>query len=459
MRVSRSGLRREHLRRIIRHQLSFSKRTPQKCSLHRFHGHRPIIAINVADEIKDIKFCELSQRRKPPAEVRWVRLLWLKRFFRQFVLIPIFVDTVVSIIISHGSDSISVCTNAVALTFILQFDNLIYATFLSHKTKVYFEKNEAIKDVMPEETKELHFLKHLYVILVFITIFGALVELVLVHNFDNSSWPPNASYVLLVWFAIIGAALSWLVVWVCAPLIIGLHTFTKEAKFAESDGVDLTESPRVGWNSLKSLIKISLRANLFTAKIQLIEIALSSIMSLVSMEYNSSFFFNFPGVTFSYIGYDSIGFRVTSNFYEGDGHLLEELGCDENTVCLAYFFPLWWQEDDNPDSQVQTKSFLELIQKCVIFWYQWILVPTILFLITKERVIPCISALLRRLRRRRGQATAEDEDEDEDVDGDEGKKEKKQKKKKKKKEEGGERETSSGDEIIVKSERQHQHLL
>lgn len=62
-----------------------------------------IIAFTIAEEVRDIKICELSEQRKSQQGDNrwWIHLLRFKRFVRQFVLVPHFVEAVVAIIVSH----------------------------------------------------------------------------------------------------------------------------------------------------------------------------------------------------------------------------------------------------------------------------------------------------------------------------------------------------------------------
>eukprot|EP00518_Triparma_eleuthera_P019772 CAMPEP_0197557504 /NCGR_PEP_ID=MMETSP1320-20131121/17242_1 /TAXON_ID=91990 /ORGANISM="Bolidomonas sp., Strain RCC2347" /LENGTH=452 /DNA_ID=CAMNT_0043118751 /DNA_START=220 /DNA_END=1575 /DNA_ORIENTATION=+ len=233
-----------------------------------------VTALTVATEIQDIKVCELSLRRKmredpTPFKRRWGNALYVMLFFRQYVLIPDFIWAVVEIILHRGADAYNVCLNGVAVTFILQLDNILYASFLDYRVKAYFETHETIIPT-PFERHELDFNRKLYT---YMSGFR-MIEMLINAQTGAKTFATAVLKVILLY------AESFLLPEVFAPFAVSLYHVLIDAKYpdhitvtdndssptaaaarqSETQRQDkVFQSPREGWNSLRSLTEITLR--------------------------------------------------------------------------------------------------------------------------------------------------------------------------------------------------------
>ena len=63
----------------------------------------------------------------------WVSALLLLQLLRQYVFLPCLLSTMPAMVAWRGSDSLSICFNTVAVLFLMQVDNDIYAFALAEQ--------------------------------------------------------------------------------------------------------------------------------------------------------------------------------------------------------------------------------------------------------------------------------------------------------------------------------------
>ena len=123
-----------------------------------------LVALCCAGELRDIKLCEIEVRRHGAAAPAWVRrAVVVLSAARQFALVPLVITSVPYVLFYRGSDALSLCFNAVAILFVLEIDDVVFAVWIPDATKVRVEKfrNTGLSDVAGEErllttTKQAH---------------------------------------------------------------------------------------------------------------------------------------------------------------------------------------------------------------------------------------------------------------------------------------------------------------
>lgn len=122
-----------------------------------------VMSMAVANEIRDIKLCEMTSRRYAGGGRLWNSSLTAIGNIRLYGVVIWTTFLYLSIVIHRGSDSFSLCMNTVAILFVLEIDNVMYAHGLSSKCIQEFESYHHApileKDhVLLERTKVLYFI-------------------------------------------------------------------------------------------------------------------------------------------------------------------------------------------------------------------------------------------------------------------------------------------------------------
>lgn len=130
----------------------------------------PILTLSITSELRDILLCDLARAQHSEHEGTscchgWKCLLRLVNDLRTFAVIPNVVAMWPSLVIHRGSDAFNICMNTVAILFILDFDNVIYASGVSTKLKAAFERYHHVL-LTAEDERKLERVKLGYYVLV-----------------------------------------------------------------------------------------------------------------------------------------------------------------------------------------------------------------------------------------------------------------------------------------------------
>jgi hypothetical protein len=97
-----------------------------------------VLAMKVSGEIKDIELCRVGlERAKAAGGIRTAerRLLLAICFARQWVFIPLLLQTVLLLVVFMKNDALSICFNFVALLFLCDVDNLAFHFALGERLR------------------------------------------------------------------------------------------------------------------------------------------------------------------------------------------------------------------------------------------------------------------------------------------------------------------------------------
>jgi hypothetical protein len=98
-----------------------------------------VVSMAVANEIRDIKLCEISRRRYGGGGWGWNFALAAIGEVRTYGVVFNLIYLIPFLVIHRGADAFSMCMNTVAVIFILEIDNVMYAHGLSPKRIEEFE--------------------------------------------------------------------------------------------------------------------------------------------------------------------------------------------------------------------------------------------------------------------------------------------------------------------------------
>ena len=112
------------------------------------------VALALANELRDVQICALMRRRagsKAPCFCCSNRhvVLWLVEAVRRFTVLPFITTCVLQLTVWRGADALSVCLNAVAMLFVLEVDDQIYAHGVSDELREWCEASA--RPVLTEE--------------------------------------------------------------------------------------------------------------------------------------------------------------------------------------------------------------------------------------------------------------------------------------------------------------------
>ncbi len=95
-----------------------------------------IASLSLAGELREIKLCQISGRARKAGSHRLVRnSLWCLTAIRQFGLLPALAAILPNLVLERGSTSLDICFNTLAVLFLLDADNLVFAQFLGEETR------------------------------------------------------------------------------------------------------------------------------------------------------------------------------------------------------------------------------------------------------------------------------------------------------------------------------------
>ena len=97
-----------------------------------------VVGLNIASELEDIKLCQfLAQQRGGESESSlaaspaWVRpALFMLAAARQFGFLPMVSQSIPALVMWRGSDALSICFNGLAVLFLLEIDDILFAHFM-----------------------------------------------------------------------------------------------------------------------------------------------------------------------------------------------------------------------------------------------------------------------------------------------------------------------------------------
>jgi hypothetical protein len=95
-----------------------------------------IASLSFAGELREIKLCQISARARKGGSHRVIRnSLWCLSAVRQFGLLPALAAILPNLVLERGSTALDICFNTMAVLFLLDADNLVFAQFLSEETR------------------------------------------------------------------------------------------------------------------------------------------------------------------------------------------------------------------------------------------------------------------------------------------------------------------------------------
>ena len=95
-----------------------------------------IASLSLAGELREIKLCQISSRARKIGSQRLVRnSLWCLSAIRQFGLLPALAAILPNLVLERGSTALDICFNTLAVLFLLDADNLVFAQFLGETTR------------------------------------------------------------------------------------------------------------------------------------------------------------------------------------------------------------------------------------------------------------------------------------------------------------------------------------
>jgi hypothetical protein len=130
-----------------------------------------VVGLYVANELRDIKLCEFTLRQYAgESSAAWASsTVWALCVVRQFGALPMMVVGISDLVLWRGSDSLSICFNALAVLFILDVDNAIFSHWLSFETRVLMGESKIVH-IGTKESRLLHITKQVHTILVVVAI-------------------------------------------------------------------------------------------------------------------------------------------------------------------------------------------------------------------------------------------------------------------------------------------------
>ena len=91
------------------------------------------VSLALANEMRDVQLCALMRRERREVmndhgRCSWhVAVLWTIEALRRYGVLTFVSGAVMQLAIFRGADSLSVCLNAVAVLFLLEIDEMLYA--------------------------------------------------------------------------------------------------------------------------------------------------------------------------------------------------------------------------------------------------------------------------------------------------------------------------------------------
>jgi len=145
-----------------------------------------VIALSLASELRDVVYCHVTavaggwgrNRPRRPVSKRylsWALPFWLlNSVVRGWIVPPLLLGAVRTLVIHRGADAVSICLNAVAILFLLDIDQLAYTFGLAEELKDRVDtRGREAAELGPSETRVIDGSK---------LVFGALVPATIVAS-------------------------------------------------------------------------------------------------------------------------------------------------------------------------------------------------------------------------------------------------------------------------------------
>lgn len=141
-----------------------------------------VVAITVVAELKDIELCNLSiARAGAHLSPGWRLGLTLLGGLRRWAFLPALVMTVPQLVLKLGGDALSVCFNSVAVLFICEIDNIVYAVGLGERIRTRIEE-EAHMELDSQQMSNMARTKAVHATLIVLFI---VCEVLVAEGLDN----------------------------------------------------------------------------------------------------------------------------------------------------------------------------------------------------------------------------------------------------------------------------------
>ena len=135
------------------------------------------VALAIANELHDVQICALV-RRQANADGRrcsWANaVLWLVEALRRFVVLPYLSSCIQILTLGRGADALSICFNAVAVLFILEIDNQIYAHGMTESFREWCESH-ARPEMSDAEQRVIDWSRAAGILAVWLGVFGSVL--------------------------------------------------------------------------------------------------------------------------------------------------------------------------------------------------------------------------------------------------------------------------------------------
>ena len=122
-----------------------------------------VVALAAFSEIKDILLCDfwIWHTSNYQGLTAWRIAIKFLGILRQYVFLPILVQSVSSLVVTQGGDAINVCLNAVAVLFIAELDNAMFEHGIDYSLKEEVQDKGKVP-VGPNEANALEILRVYY---------------------------------------------------------------------------------------------------------------------------------------------------------------------------------------------------------------------------------------------------------------------------------------------------------
>lgn len=153
-----------------------------------------ITALNVVEELKDIMLVRFAIEKAGNDDARlsskWRWAFWLLECLRRFAFLPILTICIPTLVLVVGSDTVSVCLNTVAILFLSQIDNVLFAVLLPEPARARVEERGHV-ELQGTELRQLAQTKMVHTVLVTVMLL-VLVQLIGHTGLKNPmilAWP------------------------------------------------------------------------------------------------------------------------------------------------------------------------------------------------------------------------------------------------------------------------------
>eukprot|EP01052_Picozoa_sp_SAG31_P008927 SAG31_NODE_459_length_15396_cov_5.092502_5_plen_489_part_00 len=129
-----------------------------------------MVALTVSGELKDIRLCTISLKRNPPSKAWCIALSFLQGM-RRWLFLPCLVIVIPFLLVTTGTSSLQICFNTIAILFLADVDNLVYAFFLAERVRARLEDVGRVQ-LTADDLRPLQVTKIAHVFVVWVNIMG-----------------------------------------------------------------------------------------------------------------------------------------------------------------------------------------------------------------------------------------------------------------------------------------------